>query len=142
MGRAMNNAVLLAITAGVGLAVGAGGTWLAIPHPAVEATTITKADLTAAITADPSLCPLPVVEKPSEGEALAAFQNAQSSSPLVWDRNDMPKISLALGQCDKNNNGPGVSCMTSIKMSPQAQPLDRVVGFAKGASGEWIATIN
>ncbi|RJT32655.1 hypothetical protein D3227_26765 [Mesorhizobium waimense] len=138
----MNNALLLAITASVGLAVGAGGTWLVIPHPAVEATTITKADLTAAITADPSLCPLPVVDKPSEGEALAAYQNAQSSSPLVWDRNDMPQISLSLGQCDKNHNGPGVSCMTSIKMSPQARPLDRVVGFAKGASGEWIATIN
>lgn len=43
----------------------------------------------------------------------------------------MPEISLTLGQCDKNSSGPGVSCMTSIKMSPQAQPLDRVVGFAK-----------
>ncbi|RWA84925.1 hypothetical protein [Mesorhizobium sp.] len=138
----MNNTVLPAIAAGVALVVGAGGTWLVISHPTVEARTIPKAELTAAIAADPSLCPLPVVEKPSEDEALAAYQNAQSTSPLVWDRNDMPQISLALGQCDKNNNGPGVSCMTSIKMSPQAQPLDRVVGFAKGASGEWIATIN
>ncbi|MES0000943.1 hypothetical protein NKJ90_19410 [Mesorhizobium sp. M0051] len=137
----MNNVALLAITAGVGLAVGAGGTWLAIPHPTVEARAITKAELTAAITADPSLCPLPVVEKPSEGEALAAYQNARSSSPLVWDRNDLPKISLALGQCDKNNNGPGVSCMTTVKMSPKAQPLNRVVGFAKAANGGWVATI-
>lgn len=137
----MNNAVLLAIAAGVALVVGASGTWLAIPHPTVEARTITKAELTAAITADPSLCPLPVVEKPSEDEALAAYQNAQSSSPSVWDRNDMPKISLALGQCDKNNDGPGVSCMTTVKMSPEAQPLNRVVGFAKAANGEWVATI-
>ncbi|MER9832589.1 hypothetical protein NKJ51_30370 [Mesorhizobium sp. M0134] len=137
----MNNAVLFAITAGFGLAVGAGGTWLAIPHPTVEARTITKAELTTAITADPSLCPLPGVEKPSESEALAAYQNAQSSSPLVWDRNDMPKISLALGQCDKNNNGPGVSCVTTVKLSPEAQPLNRVVGFAKAANGEWVATI-
>ncbi|MER8887477.1 hypothetical protein [Mesorhizobium sp. M0816] len=137
----MNNAVLLAIIAGVGRAAGAGGTWLVIPHRTVEARTITKAELTAAITADPSLCPLPVVEKPSEGEALAAYQNAQSSSPLVWDRNDMPKISFALGQCDKNNNGPGVSCVTTVKMSAEAQPLNRVVGFAKAANGEWVATI-
>ncbi|MER9304223.1 hypothetical protein [Mesorhizobium sp. M0496] len=137
----MNNAVLLAITAGVGLAAGGGGIWLAIPHPTVEARTIAKAELTAAIAADPSLCPLPVVEKPSEGEALAAYQNARSNSPLVWDRNDLPKISLALGQCDKNNNGPGVSCMTTVKMSPKAQPLNRVVGFAKAANGGWIATI-
>ncbi|MER8802200.1 hypothetical protein [Mesorhizobium sp. M0998] len=137
----MNNAVLLAITAGVGLAAGAGGTWLAIPHPTVEARTIAKAELTAAIAADPSLCPLPVVEKPSEGEALAAYQNARSTSPLVWDRNDLPKISLSLGQCDKNNNGPGVSCMTTVKMSPKAQPLNRVVGFAKSANGGWVATI-
>ncbi|TIX72901.1 MAG: hypothetical protein E5V30_04055 [Mesorhizobium sp.] len=137
----MNKAAPLAITAGVGLAVGAGGTWLAIPHPTVEARAITKAEFTAAITADPSLCPLPVVEKPSAGEALAAYQNAQSSSPLVWDRNDMPQISLALGQCDKNDNGPGVSCMTTVKMSPEAQPLNRVVGFAKAANGEWVATI-
>ncbi|MER8374514.1 hypothetical protein [Mesorhizobium sp. M1406] len=137
----MNNAVLLAITAGVGRAAGAGGTWLAIPHQTVEARTIAKAELTAAIAADPSLCPLPVVEKPSEGEALAAYQNARSNSPLVWDRNDLPKISLALGQCDKNNNGPGVSCMTTVKMSPKAQPLNRVVGFAKAADGGWVATI-
>lgn len=137
----MNNAVLLAITAGVGLAAGAGGTWLTIPRPTVEARTIAKAELTAAIAADPSLCPLPVVEKPSEGEALAAYQNARSNSPLVWDRNDLPKISLALGQCDKNNNGPGVSCMTTVKMSPKAQPLNRVVGFAKAANGGWVATI-
>lgn len=137
----MNNAVLLAIAAGVALVVGAGGTWLVISHPTVEARTVPKAELTAAIAADPSLCPLPVVEKPSEDEALAAYQNAQSSSPLVWDRNDMPKISLALGQCDKNDNGPGVSCMTTVKMSAEAQPLNRVVGFAKAANGEWVATI-
>ncbi|RWN28906.1 MAG: hypothetical protein EOR96_32130 [Mesorhizobium sp.] len=84
----------------------------------------------------------PIIEAPTEDEALAAFRKAQEASPLVWDRNNMPEISLALGQCDKNSSGPGVSCMTSIKMSPQAQPLDRLVGFAKDASGEWIATIN
>lgn len=32
--------------------------------------------------------------------------------------------------------------MTSVKMGPEARPLDRIVGFAKSAFGEWIATIN
>ncbi|PAQ03802.1 hypothetical protein LRP31_34840 (plasmid) [Mesorhizobium mediterraneum] len=139
----MNQNALLTIAATVGLLAGTGGTWLAMPG--VEAQALSKAELTAAISADPSLCPVPqapIVEAPTEDEALAAFRKAQEASPLVWDRNNVPEISLALGQCDKNSSGPGVSCMTSIKMSPQAQPLDRVVGFAKGASGEWIATIN
>jgi hypothetical protein len=141
----MNQRALLAIAVSVGLVAGAGGTWLAVPKSSVETREITKAELTAAISADPSLCPVPqapIVKAPTEDEALAAFRKAQEASPLVWDRNNMPEISLTLGQCDKNSSGPGVSCMTSIKMSPQAQPLDRVVGFAKDASGEWIATIN
>jgi hypothetical protein len=141
----MNQRALLAIAVSVGLVAGAGGTWLAVPKSSVETREITKAELTAAISADPSLCPVPqapIVKAPTEDEALAAFRKAQEASPLVWDRNNMPEISLTLGQCDKNSRGPGVSCMTSIKMSPQAQPLDRVVGFAKDASGEWIATIN
>ena len=141
----MNQNVLLAIAASVGLAAGAGGTWLATPTSSVEARAITKSELTAAISADPSLCPapqVPVVEAPTEDEALAAFRKAQAASPLVWDRNSMPEISLSLGQCEKSSNGPGVSCIATIKLSPQAQPLDRVVGFAKSASGEWVATLN
>jgi hypothetical protein len=54
----------------------------------------------------------------------------------------MPEISLKLGQCDKSDADPGLVCMTSVKMSPQAEPLDRVVGFSKSATGEWVATIN
>ncbi|TIU67949.1 MAG: hypothetical protein E5W13_30870, partial [Mesorhizobium sp.] len=123
----MNQNALLAIAASVGLVAGAGSTWLAMPSPAIEARALSKAELTAAISADPSLCPVPqtpIVDAPTEGEALAAFRKAQEASPLVWDRNNMPEISLTLGQCDKNSRGPGVSCMTSIKMSPQAQLLD------------------
>lgn len=141
----MNQNALLAIAASIGLVAGAGGTWLATPTSSVEARAITKTELAAAISADPSLCPVPqvpVVEAPTEDEALAAFRKAQAASPLVWDRNNMPEISLSLGQCDKSSNGPGVSCMATIKLSPQAQPLDRVVGFAKSASGEWVATLN
>jgi hypothetical protein len=141
----MNQNALLAIAASVGLVAGAGSTWLATPKVSVEARAITKAELTAAISADPSLCPVPqvpVVEAPTEDDALAAFRKAQATSPLIWDRNNMPEISLSLGQCDKNSNGPGVSCMATIKLSPQAQPLDRVVGFVKSASGEWVASLN
>ncbi|MEX2745984.1 hypothetical protein AB3480_32975 [Rhizobium mongolense] len=141
----MNQNALLAIAGSVGLVAGAGGTWLATPTSPVEARAITKTELTAAISADPSLCPVPqvpVVEVPTEDEAIAAFRKAQAASPLVWDRNNMPEISLSLGQCDKSSNGPGVSCLATIKLSPQAQPLDRVVGFAKSASGEWVATLN
>ncbi|WP_287172531.1 hypothetical protein [Mesorhizobium sp.] len=139
----MSQNALLAIAATVGLLAGAGGTWRAMPG--VEAQALSKVELTAA-NLPILLCALfrrPRSSKaPTEDEALAAFRKAQENSPLVWDRNNMPEISLTLGQCDKNSSGPGVSCMTSIKMSPQAQPLDRVVGFAKDASGEWIATIN
>lgn len=141
----MNQNALLAIAASVGLVAGAGGTWLATPTSSVEARAITKSELTAAISADPSLCPVPqapVVEAPTEDQALAAFRKAQAASPLVWDRNNMPEISLSLGQCDKSSNGPGVSCVATIKLSPKAQPLDRVVGFAKSASGKWVATLN
>ncbi|NRQ18875.1 hypothetical protein [Ensifer sesbaniae] len=136
----MNQNILLAITASVGLVAGAGGTYLATSEPKVEA--LSKVELVAAISADPSLCPIPTVEAPTEAEATAAYRKAHAASPLVWDRNDLPEISVALGQCDKAGSGPGVACMTSVKMSPEAQPIDRIVSFAKSASGEWIATIN
>ncbi|MFA1626930.1 hypothetical protein ACDY96_30630 [Rhizobium mongolense] len=138
----MNQNILLAVVASVGLVAGAGGTYLATSEPKVEAQAISKTELVAAISADPSLCPIPTVEAPSEAEATAAYRKAHAASPLVWDRNNMPEISVALGQCDKAGSGPGVACMTSVKMSPEAQPIERIVGFAKSASGEWIATIN
>ncbi len=138
----MNQNMLLVIAASVGLAAGAGGTYLATSGPDVDSQAIAKAELVAAISADPSLCAVPMVETPSEEQALAAFRKAHAASPLVWDRNNMPEISLKLGQCDKIDTDPGVVCMTSVKMSPQAQPLDRVVGFSKSATGEWVATIN
>lgn len=138
----MNRNIPLAIAASVGLVAGAGGTYLATSEPNVEAQAISKAELVAAISADPSLCPRPTVEAPTAAEATAAYRKAHASSPLVWDRNDLPDISVALGQCDKAGSGPGVACMTSVKMSPVAQPIDRIVEFSKSASGEWIATID
>jgi len=138
----MNQNILLAVAAPVGLVTGAGGTYPETSEPKMEAQAISKAELVAAISADPSLCPIPTVEAPTEAEATAAYRKAHAASPLVWGRNDLPEISVALGQCDKAGSGPGVACMTSVKTSPEAQPIDRIVGFSKSASGEWIATIN
>ncbi|WP_419697218.1 hypothetical protein ACN2CC_35620 (plasmid) [Mesorhizobium muleiense] len=53
----MSQNALLAIAATVGLLAGAGGTWRAMPG--VEAQALSKVELTAAISADPSLCPVP-----------------------------------------------------------------------------------
>ncbi|AJD43933.1 hypothetical protein RGR602_PB00402 (plasmid) [Rhizobium gallicum bv. gallicum R602sp] len=116
----MHQNVIIAIAATLGIAAGAGGTYLATSEPKFEAQAISKAKLVAAISADPSLCPIPTVEAPSEAEAQAAYRKAHAASPLGWDRNNLPKISLALGQCDKAGAGPGVACMTSVKMAPDA----------------------
>lgn len=138
----MNQNALLAIAASASLLAGAGGTWLATSKPTIEIQAISKAELVAAISDDPSLCLFPTVEAPTEAEALAAYRKAHAASALVWERNNPPEITLALGQCDKATTGPGVACVTSIKMSPNAEPRDRVVGFAKSASGGWVATNN
>ncbi|QQF06276.1 hypothetical protein [Sinorhizobium meliloti] len=137
----MHQNAIIAIAATVGIAAGAGGTHIATSEPKVEAQAVSKAELVAAISADPALCSVPTVEAPTEAEALVAYRKAHAASPLVWDRNNLLEISLALGQCDKTSAGPGVACMTSVKTGPGAQPIDRIVGFAKSASGEWIATI-
>ena len=138
----MNQNVLLTIAASVGLVAGVGGTWFATSTSSKEVEVVSEEVIAAFIKADPSLCPIPTVGAPTQAEALSAYRKAYAASPLVWDRDNLPEITLALGQCDKARSGPGVACMTSVKMEPQAQPLDRIVGFAKSASGEWIATLN
>jgi len=138
----MHQNAIIVIAATLGLAAGAGATYIATSDPKIEAQAISKAELVAAISADPSLCPIPIVEAPTEAEALAAYRKAHAASPLVWDRKNLPEISLALGQCDRADAGPGVACMTSVKLGPEARPIDRIVRFAKSASGEWLATIN
>ncbi len=109
--------------ASLGIVAGAGGTYPATSGPKVGAQAISKAELVAAISADPSLCPIPTVEAPAEAEALSAHRKAYAASPLVWDRDNLSEISLALGQCDKASTAPGIACMTSVKMSPRRSPL-------------------
>ena len=38
-------------------------------------------------------------------------------------------VTLALGECDENASGPGVSCVAAIKRNPNAAPLDRVIAL-------------
>lgn len=68
----MHQNAIIAIAANFGIAAGAGGTYIATSEPKVEAQAISKAELVAAISTDPSLCPIPTVEAPTEAEALAA----------------------------------------------------------------------
>lgn len=66
----MHQNAIIAIAATLGLAAGAGGTYIAASEPKVEAQAISKAEMVAAISADPSLCPIPTVEAPTESRSI------------------------------------------------------------------------
>lgn len=51
--------------------------------------------------AAPSTAAAHTVEAPTQAEALSAYRKAYAASPLAWDRENLPEITLALGQCDK-----------------------------------------
>lgn len=76
---------------------------------------------------------------PTEAEALAAYREAYARNPLA-ERGAENKLTIALGACEKSGDGPGVSCMISIKHRPEARPIDRVISFSKTASGAWAAS--
>ena len=135
----MNGNILIALAAGGGLIIGAGATWLVASTHEVAPRAPTSAEIAAYIAANPSLVPPPAppaLIMPTEAEALAAYRKAYARNPMRWG--DVNATSLKLGECDKS--GLGVSCMATIKLSDQTQPSDRVVGFSKAASGEWVAT--
>jgi hypothetical protein len=120
----MNQIATIAITAVVGIAVGTGGTLLIQQSTGV----FEPVEVEAAL------------DVPSQAEAMAAFNAANQRSVLaVGDRPDI--ASLDLGQCGPDNLGPGVSCMTSVRYTAEAEPQNRLVGFAKNGSGEWVATL-
>lgn len=136
----MNTNLLIVAAAGVGILAGAGGTYLLIPQPEPVIRAPTNAEIAALIAANPSLLPpppAPKIEVPTQEEAIAAYRKAYARNPL---RSEEDVVTLALGECDKTSNGPGVSCVAAIKKNPAAKPLDRVIGFARSASGEWVAT--
>ena len=77
---------------------------------------------------------------PSQAEAENAYNVAHKSSPMaVRERQDI--ASLEIGQCGPDNIGPGVSCMTSVRYTVDAEPQNRLVGFAKNGAGDWVATL-
>lgn len=107
----MNQNARLALAASAGIAVGAGGTWFVVSNASSNATAIAKADIVAAIKADPTLCPVP--DEPAASAKLDVPNQAEAL--------------LAVRKLEEKN--------------PSAQAIARTVGFAKDqASGEWIAT--
>lgn len=128
------------VSCGVGLAGGIGITVAAInlggsddgtveaPSPPV----ITRAQIEAAIEADPTYCIAGGLEVPTAEEAQAAFHRAK--------RETFPNVAITLGQCDKDMIGPGVACMSRILWGPDGEPSERLVGFSKSPDG-WVATL-
>lgn len=145
----MNQNALLALVASAGVAVGAGGTWFAVSNASSNAKAIAKADIVAAISADPTLCPVPDAPTPSakldiptQDEALKAVRKLEEKNPLLWNRSELEKLSVTLANCWPVDGATGmVECVTNVKKNPSAQTIARTVGFAKDqSSGEWIAT--
>lgn len=145
----MNQNALLALAASAGIAVGAGGTWFAVSNASSNTKAIAKADIVAAITADPTLCPVPdepspsaKLDIPTQAEALTAVRKMEENNPLLWDRSELEKLSVTLANCWPVDGANGmVECVTNVRKNPSAQTIARTVGFAKDqSSSEWIAT--
>ncbi|WP_292627563.1 hypothetical protein [Mesorhizobium sp.] len=112
----MNQNILLALAATAGLVAGAGGTWFAVSSSSNETRAISKAEITAAIEVDPSLCPTTLAPPPApktselviptEAEALAAFRKAQESSPLVWMEINCPRYRSPLASVTRTTAAP------------------------------------
>jgi len=136
----MNQNILLVIATGVGIAAGSGATYVLMPQPEPQVRAPTQDEILAIVQQNPSLVPPPPrPSAPTEAEALAAYRTAYAKNPMV-DRGAENQVTIELGECDKSSTGPGVSCLTSIKYTPAAKPLQRVIGYAKSASGDWVAT--
>nr|WP_281722388.1 hypothetical protein [Nitrosomonas nitrosa] len=93
---------------------------------------IARAAVEAAISADPSYCWSNDLDIPSAEEAQAAFRRGKEDT--------FPRVTITLGQCDKDGIGPGIVCMTRIVWGPNGEPNQRLVGFVKSADG-WVATL-
>ncbi|WP_137137286.1 hypothetical protein [Rhizobium sp. FKY42] len=138
----MNNRILIVAATAVGVLSGAGGTYLIMPASEPIVRPPNDTEIAAFVAANPALIPkpqAPALDIPSSDEALAAYRKAYARNPLRTGRGE-EDVTLTLGECNKSASGPGVSCVASIKRNASAAPLDRVIGFAKSASGEWVAT--
>lgn len=119
----MNQNALLALAASAGIAVGAGGTWFVVSNASSNATAIAKADIVAAIKADPTLCPVPdepaasaKLDVPTQAEALLAVRKLEEKNPLLWDRRELENLSVSLANCWPVDGATGmVECVTNVK---------------------------
>lgn len=117
---------LVIVSVIIGLAVGSGGTYVAMRNPVTAAVSVAK-------TEPPSL------QLPSLAEATAAVNEANRHNPLNYGT---PKpVTIELGQCGASASGAGVACLTTIHKPEASAPLYKQVGFAKNAQGQWIATL-
>ena len=93
---------------------------------------ITRAQIEAAIDADPTYCAAGDLQVPTAEEAQAAFHRAKGDV--------FPNVTITIGQCDKDPIGAGVSCMSRILWGPEGEPAARLVGFSRSPDG-WVATL-
>ncbi|MEY9785404.1 hypothetical protein [Sinorhizobium fredii] len=124
---------------------GSATTWAVTSSSSAEA--VSKAEIVAAIKADPALCPAVAtapsapppapsapaaasLEIPSAEEAQAAFVVEKGSS--------FPNVKISIGQCDKDTEGPGVACAADIDWG-DGSTANGVIGFAKTPTG-WKST--
>lgn len=115
--------------------------WSTKPQPSEPMTTsapaVSRSEIEAAIATDPSFCGPAESESwtadaPTAEEAQAAFLKAKGST--------FPKVTITIGQCDRDTMGPGVACMSRIVWGPGGEPAERLVGFARSPDG-WVATL-
>jgi hypothetical protein len=117
---------LVVVSVVIGLAIGSSGTYVAMRNPVTVAVSDSNAET-------------PSLQLPSLAEATAAVNEANRHNPLNYGT---PKpVSIELGQCGANALGPGVACMTTIHKPEASVPLNRQVGFARNAQGQWTAIL-
>ncbi|MCP1201090.1 hypothetical protein [Notoacmeibacter sp. MSK16QG-6] len=138
----MPNALPLVAAAAIGIAAGSLTTYVVMVQPSADLTSTQDTDLHAVVEADPSLCQAASLIIPTAEEAQIAVNEALRKSPLAYNADAKPDATIALGQCGEDANGPGVTCMTSIRYTPQqTEPKNRLVGFAKNGEGNWAAIL-
>lgn len=99
----------IAITVAVINVGGSGNEAVETPSPPA----IRRAQVEAAIAADPSCCLAADPEIPTAEEAQAAFQRAKGET--------FPNVTISLGQCDKDAIGPGVASISRILWGPKGE---------------------
>ena len=132
----------------IGLLGGSGATWAitsaSTANSDATSQAVSKADIVAAIKADPALCPpaAPAAPQPpaAPGNAVLEIPTAEEAQAafLAEKGSTFPNVKISIGQCDKDTEGPGVACAADIEWGDGSK-ANGVVGFAKSPSG-WKST--